>query len=84
MDTLKAFDALARQARGEIPPRTHVLSGVFSGIRSHEESPVVELSIVALVSMAAAAVIIALAFAMGNGATEPLLELFSPLQVTAL
>ena len=84
MDTLKAFAALAHRARGETPPRTHVLRGVLSGIRSHEENPIVELSIVAVVSMAAAALIIALAFAMGNGATEPLLELFSPLQVTAL
>lgn len=84
MDTLKALDELARLARQERPPAVDIGATVLQAVRARQPVRVLPLSLLAVASAAAAAVIVALAVNSWLHMTDPLTELFAPLQMGML
>lgn len=84
MDRLDAVEELARLARMEAAPATDVSSGVLARVRSRRPSRALPLTLVAAASLAAAAIVLFLAFSAGSSPADPMRELFAPLEALTL
>ena len=84
MDTLKGIEKLAQQARKETPPIFHVGDQVLLQISSQERLKVMPLSIFATISAVAASVTLSFALNAWLQITDPITQLFSPLQAGSL
>ena len=84
MDELEAIEKLARRAREERPPETHVEAAVLKGIRAGRQVRILPLSLVAAAAAVAAGVVMTLAVhAWTSTAADPQSALFPSLEVAS-
>ncbi|KPJ60983.1 MAG: hypothetical protein AMS15_06175 [Planctomycetes bacterium DG_23] len=84
MDTLKGLEELARQARMEEAPATNVSSRVLIRIMERRPSPILPLSLFAAASAAAAALVLFFGLSSWLSLSDPMRELFAPLEMVVL
>jgi hypothetical protein len=84
MDELEAIEKLARRAREERPPETHVEAAVLETVRAARPVRILPLSLVAAAAAVAAAVVLTLAVdAWTSTAADPQSALFPSLEVAS-
>jgi len=81
MDPLEALEKLAAEARKETPPVGSVRGRVLAKIRTPRGSPLLPLTVLAAGSALAASALLAVGMHFLRAARDPLVELFTPLQV---
>jgi len=81
MDTLKIIEQLVQRAREERPPVTDVSGGVLELIGRRRRFEQTSLSWFAAVSAVAASVALFFAVDCWMSLSDPMMELFAPLQV---
>jgi len=84
MDELEAIERIAVQARKEAPPPVGVSGGVLRRIQMPRRSNVLPLSLFAAASAAAASVALAVGVYSWMKASDPMAQLFAPVQVGLL
>jgi len=84
MDELEAIERLALKARQETPPVAGVGARVMARIGAPRRLGIVPLSLFAVVSAAAAAVVLAVGIYFYFKASDPMTQLFAPLEVGSL
>lgn len=82
MDTLKAIEKLAQEARGEKTPVFNVADRILSRIRTEQKETFsfVVLELFASVSAVAASVVAYLSIGALKSLTSPLMQFFAPLR----
>ena len=84
MDELEAIERLALKAREERPPVAGVGAGIMARVRAPRTVGIVPLSLFAVVSAIAASVALAVGMYFYFKASDPMTQLFAPLEVGSL
>jgi len=84
MDELESIEQLVSRARDEAPQVGSISGRILARIRSSAPSRFVPLSVFAVVSAAAATIALALGAYFWLTASDPMTELYAPLQVGQL
>ena len=84
MDELKAIEKLVARAKTETPGVSSIAGGILSRMHHSPPSRVVGLSVFAAISAAAATIALAVGAYVWMTSSDPLIELYAPLQVGLL